>query len=82
MVMGEPCPPGMREDIRSRLESLGSSNPAISNGYGFTEMQAPAMECVELGPRHIAVPEQFHFEVVDIESGEPACLMERPACFL
>ena len=72
MVMGEPCPPGMREDIRSRLESLGSSNPAISNGYGFTEMQAPAMECVELGPRHIAAPEQFHFEVVDIKSGKPA----------
>ena len=72
MVMGEPCPPGMREDIRSRLESLGSSNPGISNGYGFTEMQAPAMECVELGPRHIAAPEQFHFETVDIESGKPA----------
>ena len=72
MVMGEPCPPGMREDIRARLVSLGSSSPSISNGYGFTEMQAPAMECVELGPRHIAAPEQFHFEVVDIESGEPA----------
>ncbi len=71
MVMGEPCPPGMREDIRSRLESLGSAGPRISNGYGFTEMQAPAMECVEMGPRHIAAPEQFHFEVVDIESGEP-----------
>ena len=70
MVMGEPCPPGMREDIRARLESLGCSNPAISNGYGFTEMQAPAMECVEQGPRHIAAPDQFHFEVVDIESGE------------
>ena len=72
MVMGEPCPPGMREDIRSRLESLGSSNPEISNGYGFTEMQAPTMECVELGPRHVAAPEQFHFEVTDVESGEPA----------
>lgn len=71
MVMGEPCPPGMREDIRNRLGSLGCSNPAISNGYGFTEMQAPAMECLELGPRHIAAPEQFHFEVVDIESGGP-----------
>ena len=71
MVMGEPCPVGMREDIRDRLESLGCSSPVISNGYGFTEMQAPAMECVEMGPRHIAAPEQFHFEVVDIESGEP-----------
>ena len=71
MVMGEPCPPGMREDIRDRLEFLGSAEPRISNGYGFTEMQGPAMECVELGPRHIAAPEQFHFEVVDVETGEP-----------
>lgn len=70
MVMGEPCPPGMRDDVRRRLESLGSANPQISNGYGFTEMQAPAMECFELGPRHLAAPEQFHFDVVDAESGE------------
>ncbi len=71
MVMGEPCPPGMREDIRDRLTSLGCSDPAISNGYGFTEMQGPANECVEQGPRHIAAPDQFHFEVVDFETGEP-----------
>lgn len=71
MVMGEPCPAGMREDIRARLASLGSTNPSISNGYGFTEMQAPAMECVEGGPRFIAAPDQFHFEIVDVESGEP-----------
>ncbi len=71
MVMGEPCPAGMREDIRDRLTSLGCTDPAISNGYGFTEMQAPAMECMERGPRHIAAPDQFHFEVVDVETGAP-----------
>ena len=71
MVMGEPCPTGMREDIRARLASLGSTNPSISNGYGFTEMQAPAMECVEGGPRYVAAPDQFHFEIVDVETGEP-----------
>ncbi len=71
MAMGEPCPPGMREDMRARLEAVGASRPSISNGYGFTEIQAPAMECAELGPRHAAAPAQFFFETLDLSSGEP-----------
>ena len=49
MVMGEPCPPPMREDLRQRLRALGSAAPIINNGYGFTEVQGPAIECVEEG---------------------------------
>jgi len=71
MVMGEPCPAGMREDIRSRLISLGSKNPAINNGYGATEMIGPANECAEGGGRHIPAPEQFYFEVIERESCAP-----------
>ncbi|MDP6824009.1 MAG: AMP-binding protein [Dehalococcoidia bacterium] len=71
MVMGEPCPAGMRDDMRSRLESIGAQAPVISNGYGFTEMQAPTMECVEGGGRHVAAPEQVFFEVVDPETEGP-----------
>ena len=59
MVMGEPCPPPMREDLRQRLRALGSAAPIINNGYGFTEVQGPAIECVEEGGRHQAVPDQF-----------------------
>ena len=71
MVMGEPCPPGFRDDIRSRLLDIGSERPVVNNGYGFTEMMGPAIECVELGGRHQAVPDQFYFEVVDPDSHEP-----------
>ncbi len=71
MVMGEPCPPYMRQDIRSRLMSMGSKDPSTNNGYGLTETQGPAMECVELGGMHQPSPEQFFFEVVDRETGEP-----------
>ena len=71
MVMGEPCPPFMREDIRSRLMEMGSEAPTTNNGYGLTETQGPAMECVELGGMHQPSPEQFFFEVIGRDTGEP-----------
>ena len=71
MVMGEPCPPFMREDIRTRLMAMGSEAPTTNNGYGLTETQGPAMECVELGGMHQPSPEQFFFEVIDRDTGEP-----------
>ena len=71
MVMGEACPPGMRDNIRSRLEGMGSEAPVINNGFGLTETQGPAIECVELGGMHQPSPEQFYFEVVDPDTSEP-----------
>lgn len=71
MVMGESCPPAGREDIRARLQALGSGAVTVNNGYGFTEMLGPAVECVELGGTHLAVPDQFYFEVVDPETERP-----------
>ena len=71
MVMGEPCPPFMREDIRARLMDMGSATPTTNNGYGLTEILGPAMECVEFGGTHQPSPEQFFFEVIDRDTGEP-----------
>ena len=71
MVMGEPCPPAGRHDIRARLQALGSGDVTVNNGYGFTEMHGPAIECVELGGTHQAVADQFYFEVVDPETERP-----------
>ena len=71
IVTGEPCPPFMREDIRARLMDMGSETPTTNNGYGMTETQGPAMECVELGGMHQPSPEQFFFEVIDQDTGEP-----------
>jgi phenylacetate-CoA ligase len=70
-VAGEPCPPGMRADLRRRLAGLGASRVRIQNGYGCTEMQGPTIECAEEGPWHVPAAEQYWFEVVDPVTHEP-----------
>ena len=70
-VAGEPCPPGMRADLRRRLASLGALRVRIQNGYGCTEMQGPTIECGEEGPWHVPAPEQYWFEVVDAVTHQP-----------
>lgn len=71
MVMGEACPAEMREDVRLRLKELGCEEPMINNGYGFTEMQGPSIECVEFGGTHKPDPEQYYFEVIHPDAGSP-----------
>jgi phenylacetate-coenzyme A ligase PaaK-like adenylate-forming protein len=80
-MMGEACPAGMREDLRARLAALGAPAARVLNGYGFTEMQGPTMECAELSGFHWTAPSQFHFEVVDpvteqpVPDGQPGALV-------
>lgn len=72
-ALGEPCPHGMREDMRRRLVHLGanSSSLTIGNALGFTEMQGSTGECVEFGGGHNPAPDQFYFQVIDEQSHEP-----------
>ena len=72
-ALGEPCPRGMREDMRRRLVRLGANEKdlVIGNGLGFTEMQGTTGECVEFGGGHNPAPDQFYFEVVDEQGFEP-----------
>jgi phenylacetate-CoA ligase len=70
-VAGEPCPAGMRADLRRRLTELGAPGTVIQNGYGCTEMQGPAIECAEGGALHVPAAEQYWFEVVDAATHEP-----------
>jgi phenylacetate-coenzyme A ligase PaaK-like adenylate-forming protein len=37
----------------------------VLNGYGFTEMQGPSMECSELGGFHLPKPARYFFEILD-----------------
>jgi len=69
-ALGEPCPRGMRDDMRHRLVRLGANNSelVIGNALGFTEMQGSTGECVELGGGHNPAPDQFYFQVVDEQS--------------
>jgi phenylacetate-CoA ligase len=72
-ALGEPCPRGMREDMRRRLVRLGADEQQlkIGNALGFTEMQGSTGECVEFGGGHNPAPDQFYFEVVDEQTHEP-----------
>ncbi|GAC1343054.1 MAG: phenylacetate--CoA ligase [Ktedonobacteraceae bacterium] len=72
-ALGEPCPRGMREDMRRRLVRLGANEQTLTvgNALGFTEMQGSTGECVELGGGHNPAPDQFYFEVIDEQSHDP-----------
>lgn len=72
-ALGEPCPRGMREDMRRRLVHVGANEQSltIGNALGFTEMQGSTGECVEFGGGHNPAPDQFHFEVLDEQTHEP-----------
>jgi len=69
-ALGEPCPKGMRDDMRKRLESLGAIQPSIGNAYGFTECQGTFVECTELSGCHNPDPSLYFVEIVDPETGE------------
>jgi len=72
-ALGEPCPRGMREDMRRRLVRLGADqkNLVIGNALGFTEMQGSTGECIEFSGGHNPAPDQFHFEVINEQTHEP-----------
>jgi phenylacetate-coenzyme A ligase PaaK-like adenylate-forming protein len=71
LAMGEACPAGMRQDMRVRLAALGAREVRILNGYGFTEMQDPTMECDEGAGFHVPNPAEYHFEILDPEELRP-----------
>lgn len=64
---GEPCPPGLKQEIESRMHIVCTDN------YGLTEVMGPGVsgECLaERDMQHIA-EDHFLWEVVDPETGEP-----------
>lgn len=65
LPMGEGSTAGMRDDLRLRMADLGARDVRVLNGYGFTEMQGPSMECSELGGFHLPKPARYFFEILD-----------------
>ena len=64
---GEPCPPGLKAEIESRMHIVCTDN------YGLTEVMGPGVsgECLaERDMQHIA-EDHFLWEVVNPETGEP-----------
>lgn len=64
---GEPCPPGLKAEIESRMHIVCTDN------YGLTEVMGPGVsgECLaSRNQQHIA-EDHFLWEVVDPVTGEP-----------
>lgn len=70
-VTGEAAPEGLRQDLVTRLEALGARAPFVSISYGATEMQGGMVECAPGSGYHNPAPDQFHVDIVDVESHAP-----------
>lgn len=63
---GEPCPPGMKAEIESRMHIVCTDN------YGLTEVMGPEVsgECLAARDQQHIAEDHFLWEVVDPETGE------------
>ena len=64
---GEPCPPGLKQEIESRMHIVCTDN------YGLTEVMGPGVsgECLANREMQHIAEDHFLWEVVDPETGEP-----------
>ena len=64
---GEPCPPGLKAEIESRMHIVCTDN------YGLTEVMGPGVsgECLASRDMQHIAEDHFLWEVVDPETGEP-----------
>ena len=63
---GEPCPPGLKNEIESRMHIICTDN------YGLTEVMGPGVsgECLAARDMQHIAEDHFLWEVVDPETGE------------
>ena len=64
---GEPCTPGTRREIESRMHIVCTDN------YGLTELNGPGVagECLASRDMHHIAEDHFLWEIIDPASGEP-----------
>ena len=64
---GEPCPPGLKAEIESRMHIVCTDN------YGLTEVMGPGVsgECLASRDMQHIAEDHFLWEVIDPETGEP-----------
>ena len=64
---GEPCPPGLKAEIESRMHIVCTDN------YGLTEVMGPGVsgECLASRDMQHIAEDHFLWEVVDPATGEP-----------
>ena len=69
ITSGEPMPPALRTEIRERLARFGAGPIDIRARYAFTEMQGGLVQCAEDAPAQNVVPDLYHLEAVEPETG-------------
>jgi phenylacetate-CoA ligase len=69
ITSGEPMPPALRSEIRAQLARVGASTVAIRARYAFTEMQGGLVQCAEDAAGQNVVPDLYHLEAVEPDSG-------------
>lgn len=70
MTTGEASSPAMRDDLRSRMRTLGCADKLIVNRYGSTEQGGTMIECCDGSGFHSSMPDQVFHEIVDDETSE------------
>ena len=73
LTSGEPVGETLRATLRDRLAQLGAPAVAIRARYAFTEMQGGLVQCAEGAAPQNLVPDLYHLEVVDPDTGASAC---------
>lgn len=69
LTSGEPVGETLRATLRDRLAQLGAPAIAIRARYAFTEMQGGLVQCAEGAAPQNLVPDLYHLEVVDPDTG-------------
>lgn len=69
ITSGEPVPEVLRAELRAQLARLGAATVDIRARYAFTEMQGGLVQCTEHAEPQNLVPDLYHLEVVDPQSG-------------
>jgi phenylacetate-coenzyme A ligase PaaK-like adenylate-forming protein len=71
ITTGEPVSPGMRDEFLGRLRAFGCPDPQIRQRYSFTEMQGGLVQCCNGATLQNVMPDLYHLETVDPETGRP-----------
>ena len=69
LTSGEPVGETLRAALRAQLARVGAPSIAIRARYAFTEMQGGLVQCAEDAAPQNLVPDLYHLEVVEPDTG-------------
>lgn len=71
LTTGEAVDPQLRAEYFDHLRAFGAADPQVRVRYAATEMQGGLVQCSNDTAPHHVVPELYHLEVVDPDTGRP-----------